>query len=670
MVSISSMRDGSVRAAVKQVMQSTGPINEAGVKAIAIAAGDGGAISKTERKDLEKLLRTASLEPNARKLLQDFLASPQANAPAPTNVPLAQRTNPAFAFFGMQNVPPGGGTTPGTGGAGGTGGVQGTTPAPEPQRPRTLPPPAVIASTAQSNQTTGPDRRPLNFPANALVQLWAVPGSTIRIYNNSVLENGKPKLLKEMVAPMSSNDTGPRCMTGAYPTMEAFKEAAGAFMAAPHDGMILVSVPMDPNDDQDARDTLKVTQQSGSRGESNPVSVRMHSYDAFPRVDREPAVDKARVSVANGVLTTQGDFALTPGTFVQAIKDGVRTNVHASADENGRLSLDLSSLGTSSNVVLVTSTYKGRTVPLDLSAQGLGGSLPPVQDRLAKLDNAITRGFMQAPVDGKLRFEVPGLLDGAALEVRSAANPGQVQTFVASGGKLVVDLEDVWDGDALSVRLDLSRVPDTFADECFRDGDPHTLALEGSDGRARFSTKASFLLPTAAQAARAQQVLEAFPNARAQDLGLALDIFGPYSKVGGGQAVTDPARMRDIVAGAKLGSSLPPHWETNVKGHVAVYGSRGLQEGVALGMAWGRATGVSLGQGLEKVGFEAVRDPGAHYSTPPMYTLRLPGVPDLTRLDPRNGWQGYPSGPRALYNDEARAMDNPQASAFVFTLPA
>jgi hypothetical protein len=672
-----SANDTSIRLALKQHVQANGAINEEGVKAIAMAAGDGGVITKTERKDLEKLLGAAGLEPRARKLLQDFLASPQANAPAPTHVPLAQRTNPAFAFFGMQNTGP---VTPPAGNNGttqGSDGVQGTTPTPEPQRPRTLPPPAVIASSLQSVQVTGPEAKELVLPADALVQMWAVPGSTIRIYNNSVLENGRPKLLKEIVAPMTSNDTGPRCMASAYPTVQEFNRDAATFMATQHDGMVLVSVPLTPADNQDVRDTLKVTMQTGSRAESAPVFVKMHNYtnEASPRLDRLPNVDTTRLTLNNGVLTTQGDFAMTPGTHVVAMKDGLATNISATADENGHLTLDLSTLGTSPNVVLVTGAYKvlpggystNTIVPLDLSAQGLAAGMPTVQDRLVHMDNAVVRGFMQAPVGGKIHFEVPGMVDGAALEIRNPANPSQVYVFVAGGGKLVVDLPDACEGDALKVNLDLSRVQDPFKNQCVNDRNAQQLCMQGSDGRGRFSALSTFVVPTAAQAARAQQVLDAFPNERAQRLGLALDLFGPYARVTGGQLVNDPARMRDIVEGALVGSSLPNHWVRSVQTNVQAHGTQGQKEGFELGLAWAKATGASLAQDLEQAGFEVVRDnPYARAST----TVHMKGLPDVTNLDRSSGYESYVDGPSVRQRQEARAMDNPRGASFAFTLPA
>jgi len=685
MVKIPSVRDASIRTALKQAVQPDGTINLAGIKAVAIAAGDGGAISKTERKDLENLLAKASLEPGARKLLADFLASPQANAPAPSG-PLAQRTNPAFAFFGTLQggggtpVDPGTttpGTTPGTppggnawtGGAGGTTGPGTVTPPVDPpvERPKTVPPAAAIASTAQSNQTTGPDARPLNFAANALVQMWAVPGSTVRVYNNSVLVDGKPKLLKEITAPMTSNATGPRCMSGAYPTMDAFNKEAQKFNAAPHAGLVLVSVPLAPGDDQDARDILSVTQQVGTRTESDRRAVRMFSYSAFPRVDRAPVVDTSRVTLNGNVLSTSGDFAVTPGTFVQAVKDGVRTNVYATADENGQLSLDLSSVGTSSNVVLMTATTKGTAVPVDFTALGLGSTMPGVNQRLAALDNAIARGFAQEPQGGKLRFEVPGVLDGVALEVRNPANPSQVQTFVASGGKLVVDVQDAWAGDSLAIRMDLSRVGDTFKDQCFRNDYPHQLVMEGPDGRGRLQCDGTVVLPNAAQAQRTQDVLAAFPNARRPELLLALELFGPHSRVAGGQAITDPARMRETVRGAMVGSSTPRAWASSVQRHLQTHGTPGMQQGFALGQEWLNRAGQSLVQSAGDAGYRAVTDPNTRRAT--SYTLAVPGLPELNHLPAEQGYLGPVQLPSMLYWNASGPMANPRGASFSFTLP-
>ncbi len=469
--------------------------------------------------------------------------------------------------------------------------------------PKTAPPPAVIGSTSESDQTSGPTARRISFPANAVVQAWAVPGSTVRIYNASLLATGAPQLLKAVVVPMQpalNAPQAPTCQSGAYPTQREFNAAAATFMSAEHTGMQLVSVPMSPDDDQCGSDTFLVTMQTGARAESEPRALKLFGYSVpyLPRHPRETTVDTKRLAMDGATLTSTAPWATAPGTSFEALRDGLATGLHAEADDQGELRFDLQTLGALDGVTIVAHGVSGPKV-IDLSALGLAAGLNQGSRLAARWDHQLLSAFLAPTIDGHVRCTLDGVPDGMAVDV-TIPSSGFAGRFVAQGGALCIDLPGLVQGDLVNLATDTTAIPNQSERNVL---DLHDMLQR--DGRSSlravpFSLDGSFVIPLATDAARTQLVLDTFPNARRNELQQLLDLFGPYARVKGADAVVDPARLQRIYEGAKLGSAIPAEWDAAVRAHVAKHCDADFVEGVALGRAYQTALRTSLAR-LEDV---------------------------------------------------------------------
>lgn len=457
-----------------------------------------------------------------------------------------------------------------------------------PAPPRTVAPPAAIGSTQQSTQTTGPTAARLDFPARGLIQTWAIPGSTVRVYNASSLEDGKPRLIKTLTVPLDAPADGrPHCVQGAYPTQRAFDAEAESFRAAPHDGLVLASIPLEPEDDQDAFDTFLVTQQTASRGESDPVSLKLHAYSAFSRVDRPLNIDTANLRYENGALSAAKDYAVPAGTVIEARRNNKPVGLHAVADARGRFALDLSTLGALDGVTLHARSPSGRNEQtLELSAFGVDAAPPPGMDRVARWDHAVMRGLL-APDAGAFGFQLEQVPDGVEVQVRNVNAPGSAQVFRSAGGRLAVGLQDTLPGDSISVRMN---APLNFVVE-----DPQTGKMRSID----FTVDGTYVIPSAEHQQQMRELLDIFQGLPRRDLQAALDLFGPHSRIEGGPPRMEPAKLRAVFSGAQLGSATRESWAAAVRAHVKQHGTPELLEGFDLGRAFVKATGKPLTDGLD-----------------------------------------------------------------------
>ncbi len=474
---------------------------------------------------------------------------------------------------------------------------------------KTISPPAVIGSTSESRQTTGPLRQALEIPANALIHAWALPGSTLRVYNASVIEAGKPKLLKEVVVPKAAPagmEESPRCLSGGT-SRQTFEENTAAFFAAKRDGLVMGSIALTPTDDQTGLDLFLVTMQSPNRAESEPAPLRLHAYEPWGP-DRTPTVDTKAMKLEGTKLVAREDYAITPGTNFAVFEDGIEAELYAEADDRGHLCLDLGDCADLSKVQVVALSRYCARVPVDLGSLGIGRSQPPtVHERMLGWDQAFIGGFLREPVDGHLGFEVLGLPDGMRIDIANLNAPGEVQSFTSQKGRLRIDVQGVVPGDALVVKSDISAIPEGLQ-TTGNVTDNLTLRGIAANDSGQLVIDGTYVLPEGKSAERIDLVLRAFPDLRRGDLHFALALFGPEPLNPGCDKVTDPTKMRRILEGAKLGSQIYPHWENEVRFHLEQHADQDTLEGfkmgcayrVAMGQSLGRADQVAMGQSPEE----------------------------------------------------------------------
>lgn len=474
-------------------------------------------------------------------------------------------------------------------------------PAEKPTHPRapTLKPPAVIGSTSESVQISGPLSKTLTFPPNASIQLWALPGSTIRVYNTAVLEKGKPKLLKEVTAPLEAKETGPYCVSGAYPTEAEFEKAAAPFRAAKGPGMLLAAVRLGPEDDHSAYDTFLVTQQSGARPESEAVPVKLFTYSAPRRPHQgtfEPQV--ARMHLEGSKLSASEDWALRPGTDVTVYVDGNIAYRGGHVDDSGRFSVDLAGLGDRAKIVVAAD---GK--PLALGKLGLAEKLPDARGRIASWDAQLLKAFLCPGEDGRVQATLHGLPEGLALTLTNPSSGSK--TFTVSNGQLCIDLDDTWAGDTIVAKMSTAKVAGNTTKSWHDAPDTWTLYGQGkmtnehSPRSYSLMMDGSFTIPKPEQAARMSEIIDAMSGYGRSEIQSALELFGPHAGAIKGGEKLDQRTLRELYEGARLGSSIPSPWAAKVAQHLAAHGvSSDIREGFKLGQAYLAKHSVSLPVGL------------------------------------------------------------------------
>lgn len=691
MPSIPHMSDTSFSAILRQ-SNPQGRLDENVVKQMTdtlantiqnASVGHNQSLAQLQQRDLQKLLQSDSLEPTARRALEKLFGTVDNKPVAPkdvwVNAPISSANSPLFAYFNAQVN---------TSNAVQNADAVGTKPTAP--RGRTVAPPAVIASTGQSNQTTGPTAAPLNFAANAQVQLWALPGSKVRIYNASVLEDGKPKLIKEYTVPASATPNAnatPHSLSGAYPTLQAFAEDVKNFMAAPHDGMVLATVPLTPNDDQDATDLFKVTMQTGSRGESDPVAVRMHSYSAFPRFERAASIDVNKMTLQNGILQSS-EYAVTPGASLSVYKNGKATNISMTADDNGKISADLSSLGNLSDVAIIANKRNGTQEIVDMTALGLSKIMPDHAALTASWDAAVIKNLVASDVNGRINFTLDHIPDGVSVEVRNPNNGNTPTVFTSQNGKLTVDIKDAYEGDMLNITMK------TGQSSRYSGGGDVVALKDFDENRKRvvdheFTIAGNYSMHNPADAARIAFVVDSLPGLRRHEIKNALELFGPYSRIPGGNTVNDAGVMQKLWSGAKIGSMLGRDWADQGIAHAVASGlNPTFVEGMKIGAAYAKGTGNTLASYEENVvklvqagqarivatgGYSPIS--GSHGPLrpetvygPSTYEINIPGAPPLTV----NTKGSQPSGwvnPAAIVMTFGLTMGDPNSAKFTYLPP-
>ncbi len=546
-----------------------------------------------------------------------------------------------------------------------------------PVRAPTLKPPAVIGSTGESAQTTGPTAAPLNFPPNASISLWALPGATIRVYNTAVLEDGKPKLLKELTAPLQNANTTPHCMSGAWPTAQEFNKAAAVFAAAKAPGMLLASVPLGAADDHSAHDTFLVTQQAGSRPESEAVPVKLFSYSAPSRPHQgkfEPQLQ--RMALSNGVLASTEAWALRPGSHVEAFVDGSRIKLSTTVDDSGKFALDLGKLKDLSKVVV---TANG--APLALGKLGLAEQLPDARARVAEWDAALLKGLMSPSAEGKVDFVLCGLPEGLELTLTNP-NSGS-KTFRAEHGTMHIELGDTWPGDTLVAKMSVKDVQgDTWANWYSGPTGEHDIFRVYGQGKKSYGAEpnsykvmmdGNFFVPEPAQAERIGHLIDAMKGYTRDDLQNVIELFGPHAKAVQGCGHLDGAQIRRLYEGARLGAQLSPKWAAQVTAHLAKHGeSPDVLEGIKIGQAYRQQHHKTLASTGDDLGLRQVQAAQARivvtggYS--PISGSHGPLTPETVygsatwALD----WKDLPPLPLMTEPQQPSGWVNPAAYAFTF----
>ncbi len=453
----------------------------------------------------------------------------------------------------------------------------------------TLSIPAAIGSTLSSEQTTGPTGRVITDLARTLIQMWALPGATVRVYNASSLnKDGNPTLIKEVTAPLEPDGAAVQCLPGALPTQQEFAADAARFQAAPHDGMVLVSIPLSPSDDQDSYDTFQLTQQSASRPESTPLPVTLHSYSAPMRRNREVTLDPAKLSYADGVISTRADFAVAAGTVFHVRVNNQETALSGQADGRGRITLDLRSLPSLNGLTISLTANGGSPTELDLKALGISASPPPDLKQIADWDQKVLKGLL-APVGNKVGFQLDHLPDGVEVQVRNANAPSQVQTFRSAGGRLDVSLSDVLPGDSVSLRIN---APLSFSVE-----QPGTSEMRRLD----FTVDGTYTIGSKQEQDQMAALLDTFKGYPRADLQSVLHLFGPHSQVVGAP-LDQPEKLKTVFDAARLASILPDNWVQPVRQHLVQSGTPVMLEGFDLGRAYLKAKGEALTGSLQDVG--------------------------------------------------------------------
>lgn len=643
------------------------------------------AVLKAKQMDLQKLLQTDALEPAARKVLESMLGTVNNKPVAPKDIafdaPRTTANSPMFVFFNKGNLI----TTP----------IAHTPNVPE----RTIAPPAVIASSAQSTQTTGPTATQFTVPADASVQLWALPGSTIRIYNASVLEDGKPKLIKEHQVP--DNAVGkatdrPLCMTGAYPTQTEFNKDAQTFMAAPHDGMVLVQVPLTPLDDQDARDILKVSMQTPARAESDAVAVRMHSYYAVQRFERSFEINPQNIKLENNILRSSTDYTAPVGGSIALYHNGRNLGASAKVDDNGHFSIDLSSLrqkGIDMSEVSVVAYGNNSVKSVDVSHLGFASQHPDVRRQFAHLDAVVLKNLITADANGKMDFVLDGIQAGTKVEIRNPNNNNTPHAFAEKDGKLHIKLDDVYPGDVLNVVMKTGK---TYMGA----GDYMAAMALDANGRSMseqtFSMDGSYSIHEPKDAARIALVIDSLPGLRRGEIQAALDLLGPFTRIAGADAVNDPAKISTLWQGAQIGSALGEFSATVLAHAQAHIRSPSRPDGVDPLLLEGIKMGVAYADGAKKTLARHSNNPlklvkagetrtvitggyspisGSHgplrpeYVTgPSTYSVDVPGAPTLTltgRGQQPSGWVN----PAAIGMTFGLTLGDPNSAKFTYMPP-
>ncbi len=199
----------------------------------------------------------------------------------------------------------------------------------------------------------------------AVIQTFALPGSTIRIYNASVLESGRPKLIKKVTAP--EEDVEATAGTKASQKADEFKGKR------PDEGMVLTSIPLIEEDDHQAWEMFLVTIQPPLGFESEPAPLRLFQQDpmAFKNSTRRRpfSINYSQFRLERGVVKTVEDFTVPAMTQIFVRHPDLKTARGFLSDAKGQFSVDLEGLSRKGLQIRLTN-HSGLSIELDLDCFG------------------------------------------------------------------------------------------------------------------------------------------------------------------------------------------------------------------------------------------------------------------------------------------------------------
>jgi hypothetical protein len=504
---------------------------------------------------------------------------------------------------------------------------------------RTAPSPAAFATANDGWQYTGPLAEKLPQPRCATVNLWAVPGATINIYNPMVLENGRPKLIATAIAPSTSSAP---MNAGAYATGSEFSKEHGRFQQRATEGMVSVSVSLPKEADWHVNDVVQVTQKVGERLESLPVAMEFIAYrSGLPANTHAPYAEKDRYCLQGGKLVSTEDYAVPPRAQLQILADGLPCGDAKRADDMGRFEIDLPA---ASGALELRVANAGGIIKIPVT-----GTAEPWSVRIARWEKGLREGVLRAPdSNNTIDLALDGLPKGYKLEITNPSNGATPQVFTADDkGHLAIHVTDVCSGDTLSVNGAAMKVAD-------------------QNGSVRdFELDAVYQVPTAAEQARFEQVFAALSGRPEREMKFALELLGPYSPFEELKAICDASQICSVLEGAKLGSVIGQFsgWGATVKQRVAQHPDPWFQKGFDYGLKYKgdyRAAHKEVGLEMTHAGARRIVITGGYspisgshgpltpetVKDPDSYSLQIPGLQPISLSS-----GGY--GPRGWVNPNA-----------------
>lgn len=399
----------------------------------------------------------------------------------------------------------------------------------KPEKSRTRSIPAAVATSNGGFQTTGPLAEKLPQKRRGGINLWAVPGSTIRVYNTHALDaDGQPKLIAEATAPDTSSRE--RNWSVSYPAQRKYQERMGKLYGAQEDGLVMVALELPVEADWDARDQLSVTQQVGERAESQPTFTKFtyytadneHVHDTYVVCDRLQATLGCTVGkavVKPGVRSTE-DYAVTPHSRIQMVKDGFPVGDTIHADRTGQFSIDFP--GNPSDGVWELQVGTKR-IPIT-------GTSEDKATKIRRIERTLREALTRAPEGGRLSFSIPNVPDGFTLEVKNPGAWEKPQTFRTDDATNVLDvcIRDVVAGDVLALDSPQEAAPGYRIDRNFR-------------------------IPNEGEQARFDQIFCALEGRPEKELRLAMELMGPFAADDGLQGIAGDKAIQRVIEGAKAG---------------------------------------------------------------------------------------------------------------------
>jgi hypothetical protein len=392
--------------------------------------------------------------------------------------------------------------------------------------------PAAVFTANDGWQYTGPLAEKLPQHRQAAITLLGIPGAAIRVYNPMVLENGAPKLIFETHVP--DQETRFADASVSYPVADLVHKATAGLNAQRREGLVQFGFSLPAEADWHVHDSLQVTQQVGTRPESTPLAGNFLAYVSGikPNPHLPYLVESRILKNDGGKVVAREPYAVSPGAQVQLLHNGLPEGDFVKADPSGRFSIGYPSDSSEGAWTLQVATSSGVT-KLELNQR----PFLPYESRAKLWANAVLGGLLQTPnADGQVRFDIPQLPPGVHIAVTNSA-VGEKYDFVAGADGIAhVDVPGVSVNDFLS----LHSTPFPVGKESFFG----TRVEEG------FTLNSQTKVPNFDNAARAQEVIRAFPEARPEELQLALELFGPFSPSSNISGLVDPARMQSALRGA------------------------------------------------------------------------------------------------------------------------